>query len=339
MEIVVSHSRFFDNDASIEAALWSQRISGDSTFDADAFGAWLEADPLHAQALAEIETACALLDVNRDLPAVLALRHEARREAMVVQTSAYKRQVVSKRLLLGAIAASIVVLFGTSLQWWPHEVRYETKVGERRTIVLSDGSKIDLDTASSIKVAYGMNVRRVSLFKGRAHFRVQKDRSRPFTVEVDEKTVQAVGTAFTVDRLDKHIIVTLVEGRVRIGTGHRTNLKWIKSDLQPGEQAVLTHGSEVMKVSRLANSESATGWLSGMLTFDDEPLMNVVARMNTYSESKIVIYDKNLRAMHVSGSFPAKENDMFVKALESYYPIRSRHEENQIVLESRQDLR
>ncbi len=334
-------SQLHSSDDSIffEAALWSQKMREEDAFDAVAFHEWLSANPLHGEALADIEVACELLRKGRDTPDVLALRHQARQSSRVARSRFNASGIVSRRVLAGAIAASVAIAAGVGWRMLFSEVRYETRIGEQRLVRLSDGSTVNLDTSSVVRVVYGNNKRSVVLVAGRAHFEVAKDHSRPFSVQVDDKTVEATGTAFTIDRLDQHTTVTLVEGKIRIGINSGQKVQWMTSALEPGEQAMLTRGSGVLKIAKLDDLEGATGWRSGMLTFDDEPLKNVIARMNTYSEVKVVVHESELAEMRISGSFPATQNEVFVKALENYYSVRSRREGGQILLERRREPR
>jgi transmembrane sensor len=92
----------------------------------------------------------------------------------------------------------------------------ETDRGERREVVLADGSLLQVDPETRLRVKYSDSVRRVFLERGRALFHVAKNPSRPFLVQADDATVRAVGTAFGVEQLLQGIIVTVAEGRVAV---------------------------------------------------------------------------------------------------------------------------
>jgi len=122
----------------------------------------------------------------------------------------------TRRSLL-AIAASIVVALAGAV-WWQsvHYPLYSTDIGERRSITLADGSTVDLNARSKLRIEFSKNERRVELLDGQALFQVAKDHSRPFIVASGEATVRAVGTQFDVYRKGGGTTVTVLEGRVAV---------------------------------------------------------------------------------------------------------------------------
>jgi transmembrane sensor len=62
-------------------------------------------------------------------------------------------------------------------------------------------------------------------------------------------------------------------------------------------------------------------WREGKLVFDDESLADAVARMNNYSQVKIVVEDAHARALKISGIFNAGDTPAFVEAVQSYFPV------------------
>ena len=122
----------------------------------------------------------------------------------------------TRRSLL-AIAASVVVALAGAV-WWQsvHYPLYSTDIGERRSITLADGSTVDLNARSKLRIEFSKNERRVELLDGQALFQVAKDHSRPFIVASGEATVRAVGTQFDVYRKAGGTTVTVLEGRVAV---------------------------------------------------------------------------------------------------------------------------
>jgi transmembrane sensor len=126
-----------------------------------------------------------------------------------------------RRFLAVAASALMVALAGGV--WWQsaHYPLYSTDIGERRSITLADGSTVDLNARSKLRVEFSQNERRVELLDGQALFQVAKDKNRPFIVASGEATVRAVGTQFDVYRKDSGTTVTVLEGRVAVySTAH-----------------------------------------------------------------------------------------------------------------------
>jgi transmembrane sensor len=119
-------------------------------------------------------------------------------------------------------------------------------------------------------------------------------------------------------RIDSALFqVTLVEGRVKVEAPDGAHGP-------RGQIAELTAGSRLVARDdrRWSISEievvRATGWLSGRLTYDTEPVSAIVADMNRYSKKRIVIRDASLAATALSGTYRAGDVDGFVRALEAY---------------------
>ena len=326
-----------ERSAADQAAAWfsRQRAGPWSESDAAEFASWLKADPSHTAAWGSFERLWERLETVRDNPRILAIRERACR-------SARRRQSLRRTWRLGgALAASLLV---SASVWWnvrhptsstpvgqavsdsvvaPTLVRdASTDIGERSFLVLPDGSRVTLNTASAVHADYTGHDRRVTLVRGEAFFEVAKDATRPFIVSAGSREVVAVGTAFDVRLQDRQIKVTLVEGKVRIVRGADLN-GTATTTVQPVSAVTLEAGSALVTqeggdhVERL-DTARATSWRSGKLVFDGERLDDVVAEMNRYSREKLEIADPILQDRKVSGVFEPTSGVAFAKALETY---------------------
>jgi len=93
---------------------------------------------------------------------------------------------------------------------------FNTEMGEHSSHVMPDGSILWLNSSTTIKVDYSKEYRRINLVKGEAHFEVAKDATRPFEVYADDRLVRAIGTAFTVHKVNGAIEVLVSEGTVEL---------------------------------------------------------------------------------------------------------------------------
>jgi ferric-dicitrate binding protein FerR (iron transport regulator) len=126
---------------------------------------------------------------------------------------------LTKRVRLFALAASVLLMIAAASAWiYTQRDTYTTGIGEQRSIALADGSTVDLNSRSKLRIRYTDNERDVELLKGQAVFRVAKDHTRPFVVEANGTRVRAVGTQFDVYRKTSDTIVTVLEGRVAVAS-------------------------------------------------------------------------------------------------------------------------
>ena len=231
----------------------------------------------------------------------------------------------------------------------PEEVGvYETGTGQRSTSTLQDGSVVDLNARTRIKVTFTDKARTVELIYGQALFQIAHNARRPFVVRAGDREITAIGTQFDV-RLDAQSIrVTLIEGKVEVsqefsGASAPRSPEPHQSAspggdgplyLLPGQQYVgrladdgVVHAVDVPKV---------TGWHEGHVFLDDLSLADAVAEMNRHSPVQISVDDPKLARLRVNGMFRAGEQEAFVSALEQYFPIDAhRHGDTEIILTSR----
>src|SRR5690349_18846476 len=138
------------------------------------FKQWLDADIRHRVAFLRLESNWHRADRLRD---VRPLDRDADADLL--------RAPTTRRPWIMALAASVVVaMLGGAWAWQQHFSwqRYETRVGGFSRIVLDDGSVIDLNTNSDVRVRLRHDRREVRLLRGEGRFQVAHDRSRPFTV-------------------------------------------------------------------------------------------------------------------------------------------------------------
>lgn len=326
------------------AAYWAMRLSSDACGPADraAFLAWRDEHPDHAAAFERTERALRLVDRHVAQPELEAMSRQ------VLAETAPRKPFLTRWLAAG-IAASVFLLAGLSAVMLTRtgpapetailsaSLRvYETAVGERSTITLSDGSTVTLNTDSRIEVAFEEAFRDISLVRGQALFEVAKDASRPFRVKAGHQRITAIGTTFDVrfDREDE-VRVVLVEGRVAVDELDKKKLEAGEPDrieMVPGE-TLLAHASTGREVGT-ADLEAATSWRDGRLVFRKEPLDQAVAEINRYSTSKIRLdQDPRLAALTVSGVFNVGKPETFALALETMHTVEtSRTPEGDITL-------
>lgn len=313
-----------------QAARWDARLRSPDCTDEDRvrFAAWRDADPAHRAAFEQLQSLFVVLNAG-------LVRADVRRLRDNVVTAVDRRR---KRRVWTAAACVAVVVSGVALRAWHAQVgvsdpveRYATQIGQRTTVTLRDGSTVELNAATQMEIRFGDQRRAVQLLAGQAMFQVAKDPLRPFVVRAANREIVAVGTEFDV-RLDATSVqVTLLEGKVNVDRSDDRDQA--HQSLLPGQQLTASlqtaapsqpqgqvgAGPEVR--IREVNVALVTGWRDGRVFIEDLPLAAAVAEMNRYSQKQIVIEDPKLAALRVNGMFRAGDQDGFVAALQSYFPI------------------
>lgn len=175
------------------------------------------------------------------------------------------------------------------------ETRYNTVItprGAEYQLVLSDGTKVWLNAASSIRypVCFGEKERRVFVV-GEAYLEVAKDAARPFIVTTRQSNITVLGTSFDVkaypdEPADK---TSLVEGLVKVGDVL----------LRPGTQVVVEQGRDL--TVRRANLEEALAWKNGLFVFQSECLESIARKLSRWYNIDIVFKDNTLKNIRFTG--------------------------------------
>lgn len=312
-------------DADEAAAEWFHRLAAaqgakDAAETRRAFQRWLEADPDHAVAFARSAAIWDEVGAHAAAPEMMSLREAAIADARAAAQSRWRLparaepnrwRAVAAVYLVGAIGLGVAGYF--YLQPKPPPA-FATSIGERRSVVLADNSRVDIDADSAISVEYSPERRAIHLLRGQAYFQVEKDPARPFVVDANGRSVVATGTQFDVEALDKGMRVTLVEGRVvvRLPAGG-------SRQLLPNDQLTDVSGERPALV-RLPSTLAETAWRQGKLLFDNEPIAEAVARIDRYSPMPVVA-DPSVASIRIGGAFDAGDIRAFVGAVTAYYPV------------------
>lgn len=312
-----------------EAIAWLTRLQSSSEDDDhSAFEAWYAADARHADIYDDV------LD-NWDRMAIAA--HTPAGEARGRLSTPRQTRPTSK-LALATVATLVLVIFSGmglhqlglfgSTRLDPAQI--VSQLGEIRTITLSDGSRVTLDTDSKLGIAYSAGERRLTLARGRARFDVAHEATRPFVVMAGNGMVIAHGTIFDVDVQGQRMTVSLLRGSVEV----REAASGKGRLLAPGQRLVLEQRTPAGAPIALPASE--TRWPTGMLSFEDAPLSEVVAAANRYNSIKIVLADPAIGALRFTGAFTATDAPGLARMLAATFNLGlSRDDHGNLILAAR----
>ncbi|MGN8070140.1 FecR family protein [Mucilaginibacter sp. 22184] len=160
--------------------------------------------------------------------------------------------------------------------------------GGQYQLVLSDGTKVWLNSASSLKypAAFSGKERKVEL-AGEAYFEVAKDRTKPFTVGVNGMSVQVLGTHFNINAYsdEKTIETTLLEGSVKLSSNGK------QAFLKPGQQGKFSIQQTAFNISNV-DVEDAVAWKNGFFAFNNEDIQTIMKRISRWYDVDVVFPEK-----------------------------------------------
>ncbi|CAM4164557.1 FecR domain-containing protein [Roseateles saccharophilus] len=308
----------------------------------DEFRAWQAKSPAHREAFEKTT------DVWQAVPNTQAARdHMASIAQRPVREPVRARGTPWRWAAAAACLSALVVGGAVITQQWREQGVYATVVGEQRSVLLDDGTRMLLNTDTRLRVDYGAKQRTVEVAGGEALFEVAKDAARPFVVRVAGSEVVAVGTAFSVRFIDspKHddaLTVTLIEGRVNVrptvGGGDSLAPKEAVV-LKPGDRLTLDHNARARapvvesKVDR-PNIERAMAWKRNEIAFQDTPLAGAIDEINRYSRTQVELSPEVQQAnLDVSGVFRTGDSASFANAVALLHGLKVRENNGRLELE------
>lgn len=346
------------NDSRIEAARMTARLySGELAADDEKkLNDWLNSSDANSTAYNEmLET----WDLAAGLEGRLG-ELENRKHTSLSGTATKPLAVAAGLLLAVSLIALIVFENGfrhsdSVASGAENTVSYVTEVGEQKRIGLPDGSVVHLNTNSRIIADYSGRDRRIALVRGEAFFEVRADPLRPFTVDVDSRSVTVLGTQFGVHKDGFQMEVSVTEGVVAV---HRQQSKVSSSlassvaapsgdnpvagsiagqyRLQAGVIArfsgELGSASSMVDATYSKDLGNYPDWRSGKLVFNNQSLYEVVKEINRYSKIKILIEDSRIMDMKISSSMQLNNIDAALDSFGAVLPLRITRHIDRIVI-------
>lgn len=250
-----------------QALDWVIRLQDAQFDDWEAFEAWLAGDAAHGDAYRALAVA------DQDAAALVSALPVEAAAPLPLPTPLVlaPRHAISRRRWFGAaIAASLVAISSYAVfdgRAAPYVI--ETPPGMPRTVMFADGSRIDLNGSTRLRLDHN-NQRQAALDHGQALFRVVHDDRQPFTVAVGNATVVDVGTVFDIVRDHGVTKVGVAEGSIVYNPGKEA----VK--LPAGRQLRVADGDSRIALTS-AEPADFGAWQEGRLVYAGTPLRDVAA--------------------------------------------------------------
>ncbi len=314
----VRGGRGLDEGEQTEFAAW---IAGDAArVDAVARwqGDWQVLDHLPATAIEQLRQQLA-----SDKAAAASLGARMKSEAANFFEHIWK---LAPRPAMAAAALCLSAACYLAFNHWQQqpvfEHSYATQRGQQLEITLPDGSRMRLDTATSVEVTFYRKHREVRLPEGQVVFQVKGDAARPFHVLAGPVRVTVVGTRFAVRNTpdvpgNEGVRVAVEEGHVRVAGLDGQELR----NLTAGQQVA----SDATGLLGAVASVDATGiapWRDGRITFDNTPLVQALAELERYGHTGLIVRDEQVAALRLTGTFDPRRPANFMLALPKVLPVK-----------------
>lgn len=276
-------------------------------------------------------------------PAAVSAR-TARRSARVLSIASRQAPMPSRRRALVALAAGLVLMATGGVVWRARadtgaameESRvYSTVRGQRATLRLGDGTRVDLGFASTLRVRPLDAGRREMWLEGEAVFEVVHDSLRPFLVHAAGATTEDLGTRFSVRAYpgDAAVRVVVVEGEVALRPRAAAGAAGDRGVVLGAGQLGTLDTAGRIAVQRGVDTSAYLSWLAGRVSFHDAPVAEIAAEIERRFDVSVQVPQADVAAMRLTVDMPARSLDEVLHAVTVTLGLRMRRAGDAVVLE------
>ncbi|SEM77136.1 FecR family protein [bacterium A37T11] len=226
----------------------------------------------------------------------------------------------------GPISAKTSPKSGEMLNQVQHDalLQLSTPKGGQYQIILSDGTKVWLNAASTLKYPsrFSISKREVEI-NGEAFFEVAKVKDQPFIVKSRGQQVDVIGTSFNISSYENEesIITTLLEGSVKVSKGGHTEF------IKPGQQSMATDKITI----NTADIDAAVAWKNGKTYFKDADIPTIMRTISRWYNVDVVYKGKIKKELFTGGISRSSNLSSLLKILQSG-GIHSKIEDNKLII-------
>jgi transmembrane sensor len=203
-----------------------------------------------------------------------------------------------------------------------------TAVGGHKLIKLSDGSRIELNTDTVIRIArWG---RSVTLARGEAYFEIKHDAVHPFTVDVAGQRITDLGTTFVVRQSGDGVSVGLLEGRAQFES-RNDPAQTREAVLTPGDFATATPQSFSVRQVPQKVLINELSWRRGVLVFHNTTLADAAREFNRYNQIKLIVEDAASQ-LEIDGTFSVNDPGTFTQIASDILHLHIEEQQGNTVL-------
>lgn len=228
-------------------------------------------------------------------------------------------------ILLSTVATLSVAVAGFGVHAFferPRAVTVSTIRGETKNIVGPDGSRLVLNTNSSVTFDIQRAARILKIERGQVFIEVAEDRARPFRVVTRDAVLTDIGTTFDIYVRPRDTVVSVLEGRVAVASVSTTGKPLMASGADEsttmiiaGQRATVAQGGRVLQVTS-AKSELVTSWQHGRMAFDGMPLGEIAREFNRYNPQQITVANAVITELQLTGSFSTTDPASFLDTVD-----------------------
>lgn len=198
-----------------------------------------------------------------------------------------------------------------------------TPPGVKSQVQLPDGTVVWLNSGTKLSYpsVFSDHNRDVKLM-GEAFFDVAKDEKHPFIVDLGKINIEVVGTTFNAINYEQEgqTEVVLASGKVKLYEKQENKIQLI-SQMTPGQQAIYLNADNTISLKDV-DTQKYTSWIDGKLIFRDDPMDEVIRKLDRWFNVQIEIADPNIGAYIYTATFQNESIEQVMRLIERTSPIK-----------------
>ncbi len=304
------------------AAGWLERREEEGWCESDdaALDIWLAGDLSHRVAYWRLKAAWARAD------RLAALRGSA-------ASTPRGRTILPLFFKIAAVLVVIAAAGAVTVNYVsrPRDRIFQTPIGGHEVVRFADGTRVELNTNTTIRARMTSDQRIVWLESGEAYFQVKHDALHPLVVMAGSHRVTDLGTKFLMRRDPRRLEVAVLEGRVWFDAPDAKSAR-PSLPLSQGQVAIASGQKVALENRSMRALDNELGWRRGVLVFKNTILADAAAEFNRYNVQKLVISDPAIGYIKIGGIFEATNVGAFTEVAQDVLGLTVRNHGNEIVI-------
>lgn len=304
------------------------------------FEEWLFSHPAHQRAYQEV---CTLWEDLDSPDRLLHLESAMQQKIFIEKTDRSKkiRTVITRTLSVMFFAVAGISAYYGYEAWESQPTMHmvaNTAIGQIRSQVLEDGTKLMVNANSDIEITYTRKERRVILKQGEASFDVAKNPDRPFVVDSGLARITVLGTRFAVNKFSSKVRISVDHGVVRVEpqqylttelTGVNRYAEHVLT-LRDNEVAEFNLNGQSKRLQRPA--ADAFSFEFGTITFDQAGLEEIAETLSRYRQLPVTAQFDTANDVSITAVIQAKYTERFISELPIIAPVKVNTDRNATLL-------
>jgi len=290
-----------------EATQWQARLWSDDATEEDiaACARWRQGDPAHEYAWQQLQQLQSQFDA---VPAASG------RRILGVRQGLSRRQLLAVVGLLGGSASLAGV--GTRQQWQPLLADQRTGTGEMRSLRLNDGTRLQLNTATSLNLHSNASGHQVQLLQGELLID-SPEHAWPLQLDCRDARITARNSRLCLRQNAEDSLLTVLAGSADL-------------QLQQQQSSVTLSAGKAVRFSRqgIAPTQAANpnqlAWTTGRLVAERQSLPQFVSELARYHPGVLRVAP-GLADLHLTGVFSLKDTHATLARLPTVLPVKLRY--------------